>query len=135
VSRQDREPFQANPYFADEVNDAIISLEIEGGFTLRDLLIGDVLEVETKDHILSIERREDCVENEYYVSGHIEFYPEPLKVRIAGSKLAHEGHGMISSGRVEHCKFLELRLPSQGLLEFITTAEIISIKHFPKVAH
>ncbi len=130
MGNQNRQPFKPHPNFSDSVNKTIIDMEMAGGFSLEDLKVGDILEVETNDHILSIERKPDCTENEYYVSGHPQFYPEPVKVRIAGSKLAHEGHGMISVGRVERGRFLELRLPGQGPLEFITTAEILDMQYF-----
>ncbi|HEV2349497.1 MAG TPA: hypothetical protein VG028_06580 [Terriglobia bacterium] len=78
----DPKPFIPHPNFSDEVNRNIVQSEIEGGVCLDDLSEGVQLEVETQNHWYTILIRDRGQE---LISGHPQFCPEPVPVRIAGS--------------------------------------------------
>jgi hypothetical protein len=90
--------FMPHPNFSDEVNRNIVQSEIEGGVRLDDLSAGAVLEVETQNHWYTILIRDRGME---LISGHPQYCPDPVAVRIAGStwggsmlKLRFIGRGM-----------------------------------------
>ena len=94
----DHKPFMPHPNFADEVNHNIVQSEIEGGVCLDDLSDGVQLEVETQNHWYTILI---CNRGQQLISGHPQYCPEPVEVRIAGStwggsmlKLRFIGRGM-----------------------------------------
>jgi hypothetical protein len=94
----DPKPFMPHPNFSDEVNGNIVQSEIEGGVCLDDLSEGVQLEVETQNRWYTILIREPGQE---LISGHPQYCPEPVAVRIAGStwggsmlKLRFIGRGM-----------------------------------------
>ena len=94
----DPKPFMPHPNFCDEVNRNIVQSEIEGGVCLDDLSAGVQLEVETQNHWYTIVIRDRGQE---LISGHPQYCPEPVAVRIAGStwggsmlKLRFIGRGM-----------------------------------------
>src|ERR1700722_19844702 len=74
--------FVPHQNLSDQVNGNIIRSEIEGGVYLRDLPDTSTLEVITQNrgYTLVIVR-----DGEAWISGHPEFCPEPVLVRIAGS--------------------------------------------------
>ncbi len=83
---------------SDQINRNIIRSEIEGGVYLRDLPDESELEVRTRNrgYILKVLR-----DGQALISGHPEFCPEPVLVRITGSnwggsmlKAAYLGRGM-----------------------------------------
>ena len=78
----DPKPFMPHPNFSDEVNRNIVQSEIEGGVCLDDLSEGVLLEVETQNHWYTILIRNRGQE---MISGHPQYCPEPVAVRIAGS--------------------------------------------------
>ena len=74
-------PFMPHPNFSDEVNRNIVQSEIEGGVYLDELSEGAVLEVETQHHWYTIViggRGRDLI------SGHPEYCPDPVPVRVEG---------------------------------------------------
>ena len=94
----DPRPFTPHPNFSDEVNGNIVQSEIEGGVCLDDLSDGVQLEVETQNRWYTILIRDRGQE---LISGHPQYCPEPVAVRIAGStwggsmlKLRFIGRGM-----------------------------------------
>ena len=94
----DPKPFMPHPNFSDEVNRNIVQSEIEGGVCLDDLSDGVQLEVETQNHWYTIQI---CNRGQQLISGHPQYCPEPIEVRIAGStwggsmlKLRFIGRGM-----------------------------------------
>jgi hypothetical protein len=94
----DPKPFMPHPNFSDEVNGNIVQSEIEGGVCLDDLSDGVQLEVETQNRWYTILIRDRGQE---LISGHPQYCPEPVEVRIAGStwggsmlKLRFIGRGM-----------------------------------------
>jgi hypothetical protein len=90
--------FMPHPNLSDEVNRNIAQSEIEGGVYLDNLSDGEVLEVETQNHWYTIvvgRRGQDLI------SGHPQYCPEPVGVRIEGStwggsmlKMRFVGRGM-----------------------------------------
>lgn len=90
--------FTPHPNLADEVNDAIVQSEIEGGVFLHDLPPSTVLEIQTLHHCYTAVLLGG---SEALLSGHPEFCPSPVQVAIAGStwggsmlKLQYVGRGM-----------------------------------------
>ena len=94
----------SHPCFNDEVNRNIAQSEIEGGVHLDDISDGTVLEIETQHHSYRIVNRSG---GEALISGHPNYCPEPVPVRIAGStwggsmlKLRSPGAGCTSSSAI-----------------------------------
>jgi hypothetical protein len=90
--------FMPHPNFSDEVNRNIVRSEVEGGVYLDDLQEGEVLEVETQHRWYTIVIRARSHE---LISGHPQYCPDPVPVRIEGStwgssmlKLRFIGRGM-----------------------------------------
>ena len=90
--------FMPHPCFSDEVNRNIAQSEIEGGVHLDELSEGAVLNVETQHHWYTIVNRSG---GEALISGHPNYCPEPVPVRITGStwggsmlRLRYIGRGM-----------------------------------------
>ncbi len=92
------ELFMPHPNLGDEVNRNIVQSEAEGGVYLDNLHQGNVLEVETQS------RRYTIVIGgwgEDLISGHPQYCPDPVTVRIEGStwggsmlKVRFVGRGM-----------------------------------------
>ena len=87
-----------HPGFSDEVNRNIVQSEIEGGVHLDGLGDGAVLEVETQNHYYTIVKIGGA---EALISGHPQYCPDPVQVRIEGStwggsmlKIRYIGRGM-----------------------------------------
>jgi hypothetical protein len=90
--------FTPHPNLADNVNDAIIQSEIEGGVFLHDLPPSTVLQIQTLHHCYTAVLLGG---SDALLSGHPEFCPSPVHVAIAGStwggsmlKLQYVGRGM-----------------------------------------
>src|SRR5262245_60651375 len=74
--------FRPHLNLSEEVNTNIVRSEIEGGVYLDDLSEGAVLEVETQNHEYIIVT--GC-RGSTLISGHPQYCPTPVEVRIAGS--------------------------------------------------
>jgi len=111
--------FSASPYFSDDINSQIIQSEIEGGVYLRNLLPGDVLEIETQDWVCNLVY---CGDNEAFVSGHPKFCPEPVQVHICGSTWGGSMLKQYFIGRGMHLEFLHPQF------QRILTAPILEIR-------
>jgi len=90
--------FTPHPSLSDEVNRNIVQSEIEGGVFLDDLSEGAVLEVQTQNRSYTIVV---CSHGQELISGHPQFCPYPVPVRIEGAtwggsmlKLRFIGRGM-----------------------------------------
>lgn len=90
--------FVPHPNLSDQINRNIIRSEIEGGVYLRDLPDQSELEVWTQNRGY---RLTVLADGHALISGHPEFCPEPVLVRITGSnwggsmlKAAYLGRGM-----------------------------------------
>jgi hypothetical protein len=75
-------PSFPHPNFSDTINRNVVQSEIEGGVDLYDVPPGTVLEVQTKNHIYTIVHK---ARGQVLISGHPEFCPSPVEVRIHGS--------------------------------------------------
>ncbi len=120
-SAQLEEPklFTPNPFLADEVNDAIVRSEIEGGVLLESLPVGESLEVETQNHFYQIV---NLGEGRALISGHPTYCPKPVTVFIHGSTW---GGSMIKVGYLGRGMCLEFRHAPYGI---ITTSKIREIR-------
>ena len=74
--------FSPHPHLSDEVNHNIAQSEVEGGVVLHHLAATSVLHIQTQHHCYTLIH---CGENRGLISGHPEFCPRPVAVRIAGS--------------------------------------------------
>ena len=90
--------FCPHPNLADEINDAIVRSEIEGGVYLDSLPEGANLEVQTENRSYHIVNRGG---GQALISGHPQFCPKPVLVGIHGStwggsmlKVGFLGRGM-----------------------------------------
>ena len=95
--------FAPHQNLSDQINRNIVCGEIEGGVDLRHLPAESTLEVETRNRAYTLVMQSDC---HALISGHPDFCPEPVLVRINGSswggsmiKTAYLGRGM----RLEFC--------------------------------
>ncbi len=111
--------FVPHPGFSDEVNRNIIDSEIEGGVHLDDLGEGAVLEVETQNHWYTIVNRG---RGEALISGHPQYCPDPVPVRIEGSTW---GGSMLKVRFIGRGMRLEFRHPTYRT---ILTSRIVEIR-------
>jgi hypothetical protein len=111
--------FTPHPNLSDEVNANIVRSEIEGGVYLDDLAEDAVLEVETQNHEYTIVIRGRDTE---LISGHPQYCPDPVAVRIAGSTW---GGSMLKARFVGRGMRLEFQHPSYRT---ITTSPIRDIR-------
>jgi len=71
-----------HPNLSREINNNIVQSEIEGGVHLHRVPRGTVLKVRTRNHEYTLVHQG---RGEALISGHPEFCPVPVAVRIAGS--------------------------------------------------
>ena len=90
------------PVFSDEVKGNIAQSEIEGGVYLDNLCEGSVLQVETQHHWYTIVHLSG---GEALISGHPNYCPDPVPVRIAGSTLGGSMLKLRFIGRGMHIEF------------------------------
>ena len=112
--------FLPHPNLSDDVNRNIVQSEIEGGVYLRDLPDETTLEIETQNRSYTLVNRG---QGKALISGHPEFCPEPVLVRIEGSNW---GGSMLKACFVGRGMHLEFRHP-----EFerpIITSRIMEIR-------
>jgi hypothetical protein len=118
-------PFMPHPNLSDEVNRNIVQSEIEGGVCLDDLPEGAVLEVETQHHgytiVIGGRGRE-------LISGHPQYCPDPVPVRIEGSTW---GGSMLRVRYIGRGMRLEFRHP---VYQTILTSRIVDIRALEQVA-
>ena len=112
--------FAPHPNLSDEVNRNIARSEIEGGVHLEDLAQGCRLEVQTQHRRYTVI---NCGDGWALISGHPEYCPAPLLVRIVGSNWGGSMLKMRFIGRSMHLEFKhpEYRTP-------IITSRIIEIR-------
>lgn len=111
--------YKPHPNLSDEINANIIRSEIEGGVHLRDLAPGAVLEVQT------CQRRYTIVNQgggDALISGHPEFCPNPVLVKIHGSTW---GGSMLKEQFIGRGMHLEFRHPD---FLAITTSRILEVR-------
>ena len=113
-------PFVVSPYLGDGVNHAIVQSEVEGGVHLHDLPPATVLEIETENHTYTaiVHRHAEAL-----LSGHPDFCPEPVSVRIHGSTW---GGSMLKRAFIGRGMHLEFRHPDHR--RAIVTSRIVEIR-------
>jgi hypothetical protein len=118
--------FQPHQNLSDRVNGNIIRSEIEGGVYLKDLPEEATLEVVTRNRGYTLTIRRD---GSALISGHPEFCPEPVLVRIAG---CNWGGSMLKTAYLGRGMHLEFRHPDyKGP---IVTSPIVDIRLLPQAA-
>lgn len=110
--------FHPHPNLSDEINANLIRSEIEGGVHLRDLAPGVVLEVQTRQRRYTIVVQGN---GEALISGHPEYCPTPVRVRIHGSTW---GGTMLREQFIGRGMHLEFRHPNYLP---ITTSRILEV--------
>ena len=112
--------FAPHQNLSDQINGNIIRSEIEGGVYLKDLPDESTLEVATRNRRYTLVVRGDGVA---LISGHPEFCPEPVEVRINGSNW---GGSMLKAAFLGRGMHLEYRHPKyRGP---IVTSQIVDIR-------
>jgi hypothetical protein len=111
--------FSPHPNLSDEINRNIVQSEIEGGVYLDDLSEGTVLEVQTQNHEYTVVTGCDGLE---LISGHPQYCPDPVGVRIAGSTW---GGSILKARFMGRGMCLEFQHPSYRT---ITTSPIVEIR-------
>lgn len=112
--------FVPHQNLSDQINGNIIRSEIEGGVYLRDLPDQSTLEVATQNRRYTLVVRDD---GHALISGHPEFCPEPVLVRISGSNW---GGSMLKAAFLGRGMHLEYRHPKfRGP---IVTSPIVDIR-------
>ena len=111
--------FRPHPNLSDQVNANLIRSEVEGGVHLRDLAPGAVLEVQTCQRWYTIVNRGD---GEALISGHPEYCPTPVLVKIHGSTW---GGSMLKEQFIGRGMHLEFRHPNYLP---ITTSRILEVR-------
>jgi len=108
-----------HPYFDDAINRRMIGSDIEGGVLVDRLPEGAELEVETENRCY---RLRICGQGEALISGHPQFCPEPVLVKIHGSTFGGSILRRLFIGRGLHLEF--------GLSEHrtIVTSPIVDIR-------
>lgn len=109
-----------HPNLSDQVNSNIVQSEIEGGVYLWDLPSESTLEIETQNRSYVIVH---CGKGEALISGHPEFCPEPVLVKIEGSNW---GGSMLKPSYVGRGMHLEFRHPDYE--RPIVTSRILEIR-------
>lgn len=112
--------FTPHQNLSDQINGNIIRSEIEGGVYLSELPEESTLEVETQNRWYTLVVRRD---GRALISGHPEFCPKPVEVRISGSNW---GGSMLKSAFLGRGMHLEYRHPDyRGP---IVTSAIVDIR-------
>lgn len=111
--------YMPHPNFSDEVNRNIVQSEIEGGVHLDHLTEGTTLRIETQHRWYTIVL---LGQGNALISGHPQFCPAPVLVRIVGSTW---GGSMLKSRFIGRGMHLEFRHPT---LQTITTSRIVDIQ-------
>lgn len=112
--------FRPHQNLSDQVNGNIIRSEIEGGVYLKDLPDSSTLEIVTQNRGYTLVLVHD---GDAWISGHPEFCPKPVLVRIAGSNW---GGSMLKAAFLGRGMHLEYRHPDyRGP---IVTSPIVDIR-------
>lgn len=111
--------FRPHPNLADEINEAIIRSEIEGGVYLDALPPGASIEVETENRFYRIVNQGH---GRALISGHPQYCPRPVLVGIHGSTW---GGSMLKVGYLGRGMHLEFGHAPYGV---ITTSRIKEIR-------
>jgi hypothetical protein len=108
-----------HPNLSDEINANVVQSEIEGGVHLRDLRPGAILEVQTRQRRYTIVNQGG---GDALISGHPEYCPVPVLVKIHGSTW---GGSMLKEQFIGRGMHLEFRHPK---FLPITTSRIVAVR-------
>jgi len=111
--------FVPHPNLSDAVNRNIIQSEVEGGVYLRDLPPGAVLAIQTRNRFYTLV---SLGGEAALISGHPEFCPDPVEVRIQGSTW---GGSMLKTKFVGRGMHLEFEHP---VYHTVVTSRIVDIR-------
>ena len=111
--------FSPHPNLSDRVNGNIVQSEVEGGVDLRRLPPGTVLEVQTQNRSYTIVSQGW---GEVLISGHPEYCPDPVRVKINGSTW---GGSMIREAWIGRGMRMEFHHPA---FLPITTSRILDVR-------
>jgi hypothetical protein len=109
-----------------DLHSEISQAEIEEGLSLNDLRIGDLVEVKTKHRCYAFENRGN---GQILISGHPEYCPQPVLVKLNGSTW---GGPMMKVGFIGRGMFLEFRHPVYGIVH---TSRIQAIRRLEHKSH
>jgi hypothetical protein len=112
--------FSPHPNLSDGVNRGICQSEIEGGVFLNDLPPKSTLHIQTQNHNYTLVH---CGENHALISGHPEYCPEPVLVRVSGSTW---GGSMLKLRFIGRGMHLEFQHPEYNTA--IVTSRIVEIR-------
>lgn len=115
--------FSPHPNLSDEINRQIVRSEIEGGVFLHDLTPASVLRVQTQNREYTVVHYGD---GRAMISGHPEFCPQPVMVKIDGSSW---GGAMLKRRFIGRGMHLEFRHPEYGTPIITSRIEEISEEH------
>jgi len=104
---------------ARRINQNIVRSEVEGGVYLRDLAPGAQIEVLTQNRCYRLVKNG---EDQAFISGHPEFCPLPVLVKVDGSNW---GGSMLKQGFIGRGMRLEFRHP---VYRRVTTSPIAEIR-------
>lgn len=108
-----------HPNLSDAINHNIVQSEIEGGVYLTDLPPGAVLAIQTQNRFYRLVSLGD---ESALISGHPEFCPDPVEVRIQGSTW---GGSMLKTKFVGRGMHLEFEHP---VFHTVVTSQILDIR-------
>jgi hypothetical protein len=97
--------FAPHPNLSDAINHNIAQSEVEGGVYLQNLRRGSSLEIQTRHRSYTMV---NCGGGLALISGHPEFCPRPVLVRILGSNW---GGSMLKTSFIGRSMHLEFRHP------------------------
>lgn len=95
--------FKPHPNLCDEVNHNIVQSEIEGGVSLDDLPRASTLRIQTQNRWYTLV---SCGRGRALISGHPQYCPRPVLVRIEGSSWGGSMLKRCYIGRGMHLEFL-----------------------------
>lgn len=110
--------FIPSPYLDDSINRNAVQSDIDGGVHLRDVAVGAVLEVRTRNHLYLVE---NLGEGRVAISGHDKYCPAPVTVRLTGSTW---GGSMIKRHFVGRHMRMEFVHPNFGVIRTSPVEEI-----------
>jgi len=111
--------FVPHANLSDAINHNIIQSEVEGGVYLRDLSPGAVLAIQTRNRFYTLV---SLGGEAALISGHPEFCPEPVEVRIQGCTW---GGSMLKTKFVGRGMHLEFEHP---VYHTVITSQIVDIR-------
>ena len=112
--------FVPSDYLSDEINLRIMQSERDGGMWLRDIKLGQIIKVVTKNTEYIIEK---VANDKYIVSGNKKYCPVPTFMFLHGSTF---GGSMIRVGFIGVGMYLEMYINNKPILtSHIKSVEVL----------